>query len=58
MKLKYIAPNSMGELEILDIVDSKGKPVEKADCNMKDMYVQTSISLKGWESLYVEPEIK
>ncbi|MDR0369583.1 MAG: hypothetical protein LBH96_03605 [Candidatus Peribacteria bacterium] len=55
MKLKYIAPETMGALEILDILDKNGKSIEKADCNMKDVYVETSLELKGWESIYVEP---
>jgi len=45
MKLQYIAPESMGELEILDIVNQQGKELEKADCNMQDIYVQTSLPL-------------
>lgn len=45
----------MGALEILDILDKNGKSIEKADCNMKDVYVETSLELKGWESIYVEP---
>jgi hypothetical protein len=55
MKLHYLSPNEMGELEIVDIVDKNGKTLEKADCNMQDIFIQTSLPLKGWESIYVEP---
>ena len=57
MKLNYLAPDSLGTLEIIDIVNEHGKPLEKADCNTKNIYLQTSLELKGWESLYVEPEV-
>jgi hypothetical protein len=33
MKLKYFSPEMMGTLEILDIVDAKGKALDKATCN-------------------------
>jgi len=33
MKLKYFSPISIGELEILDMLDEKEKPLEKATCN-------------------------
>jgi hypothetical protein len=55
MKLNYLSPDAMGELEILDIVDAKGKVLEKADCNMSDIFIQTSLPLQGRESMYVEP---
>jgi hypothetical protein len=58
MKLQYLAPESLGELEILDIVDSKGKSLEKADCNMSDIFITTSQPLHGWESLYVKPKLQ
>jgi hypothetical protein len=56
MKLNYLSPDAMGELEILDIVDKKGKTLEKADCNMQDTFVQTSLPLQGRESMYVNPK--
>lgn len=56
MQLKYLAPDALGELEILDIVDQKGKILEKADCNTQNVFIQTSLPLQGWESLYVLPE--
>ena len=58
LRLKYLSPDAMGELEILDIIDKNGKTLEKADCNMRDIYIYTSLDVKGWECLYVEPEIK
>ena len=57
IQLRYLAPDAMGELEILDIVDGKGKSLEKADCNMQDIFIQTSLTLQGWESMYVVPEV-
>jgi hypothetical protein len=42
----------------LDIVDKNGKSLEKADCNMSDVFLHTSLPLQGRESLYVEPELK
>jgi hypothetical protein len=57
MRLHYLSPDAMGELEIVDIIDEKGKTLEKADCNMTDIFIQTSLPLHGWESLYVEPSI-
>jgi hypothetical protein len=55
MQLNYLSPSAMGTLEILDIVDAKGKSLEKADCNTPDTFLQTSLPLQGWESLYVHP---
>lgn len=53
MKLKYLTPTTMGELEILDILDSKGNSLEKAHCNTKDIYILTDKKIEGWEILYV-----
>ncbi len=33
MKIKFLSPDAMGELTIMDIVDEKGKQLEKANCN-------------------------
>jgi len=52
MKIKYLSPTKMGELEILDIVDAKGNQIEKAHCNSGEVYILTNISLIGWEILY------
>ncbi|HBB04701.1 TPA: hypothetical protein DCZ39_07600 [Patescibacteria group bacterium] len=53
MKLKYLTPTSMGELEILDILDAKGNALEKVHCNTKDVYILTDKKLEGREILYV-----
>jgi putative protease len=55
MRLHYLSPETMGELEIEDIVDAKGKSLEKADCNMTDVFIQTSLPLQGRENLYQVP---
>ncbi|MFZ2151134.1 MAG: U32 family peptidase [Candidatus Absconditicoccaceae bacterium] len=52
MKIKFISPNSMGELEIVDILNAKGKELEKATCNTPDIYILTDQKLSGWEILY------
>ena len=52
MKIKYLSPTKMGELEVLDILDAKGNHVEKAHCNSWEMYILTDIQLEGWEILY------
>ena len=56
MKLHCLSPEGVEGLEILDILNEKGKEVEKADCNMKDMYLLTTKELKGWESIYKNPD--
>jgi len=45
MKLHCLSPEGVEGLEILDILNEKGKEVEKADCNMKDMYLLTTKAL-------------
>ena len=52
MKIKYLSPTKMGELEILDILDAKGNEIEKAHCNTHDVYILTDKKLEGWEILY------
>lgn len=39
MTLKFIAPQEMGELTIVDIVNKHGTKLEKADCNIRDVYM-------------------
>lgn len=39
MTLKFIAPKEMGELTIVDIVNKHGTKLEKADCNIRDVYM-------------------
>jgi hypothetical protein len=52
MKIKYLSPNEMGELEIVDILDAKGNQMEKAHCNSGPVYMLTDKKLEGWEILY------
>lgn len=52
MKIKYISKNEIGTLEILDILDNKGKNIEKWDCNKLDIYILTDKDLQGRELLY------
>jgi hypothetical protein len=33
MKIKYLSPNGMGELKVVEILDAKKNPMEKAHCN-------------------------
>ncbi len=33
MKIKFLSPSEIGELEIVDILDAKGNQIEKAHCN-------------------------
>ncbi|MCR5412050.1 MAG: hypothetical protein K6E76_03550 [Patescibacteria group bacterium] len=58
MKLRLLSPyvEKIEEREIIDILNSKGKEVEKADCNMQDMYLLMDGEVKGRESLFVFPE--
>jgi hypothetical protein len=52
MKIKFIAPWSMWELTILDILNSKWKELEKATCNTPDIYMLTDHKLSWREILY------
>ena len=52
MKIKFLSPTEMGELEIVDILDAKGNQMEKAHCNSGTMYMLTDKKLEGWEILY------
>lgn len=52
MKIKFISPNSMWELEIVDILNAKWKELEKATCNTPDIYILTDQKLSWWEILY------
>ncbi len=52
MKIKFLSPDEMGELEIVDILDSKRNPIEKAHCNSGVVYILTDKHLEGWEILY------
>lgn len=52
MKIKYIAKDGIGTLEILDILNNKGREIEKGDCNKPDVYILTDKELQGRELLY------
>ena len=52
MKIKYLSPTEMGELEVLDILDAKGNQMEKAHCNSWEIYILTNKKLEGREILY------
>lgn len=52
MKIKYLAKNSMGTLEILDILNNKWNEIEKGDCNKRDIYILTDKELQWRELLY------
>ena len=52
MKLKYFSPDTMWTLEILDMLDSKKKPLDKATCNTWEIYVLVDAPLSGREILY------
>lgn len=58
MKLRLLSPyvEKIEEIEIVNILNKNGKEVEKADCNMQDMYLSTTKELKGWESIYKNPD--
>lgn len=56
MKLNFISPDDMWVLEITDILDKNWKVIEKADCNMQDIFIATDRVLQGWECLYLPPE--
>ena len=58
MKLNFISPNDMWTLEITDILDKNWKQIEKADCNMQDIFISTDYNLNWRECLYLPPELK
>jgi hypothetical protein len=52
MKIKYLSPDVMGELKIVEILDEKWNHLEKVHCNTWNVYVLTDKKLQGWELLY------
>jgi hypothetical protein len=52
MKIKYLSPDDMGELKIIDIINEQWKQLEKAHCNTWNVYVLTDKKLQGRELLY------
>ena len=53
MSLKFISPDQIGTLTIVDIVNKHGKQLEKADCNVRDIYMLADRPLNGLEILYI-----
>lgn len=52
MTIKYISPQEMGTLKIIEILDAKWKQLEKAHCNTGNVYVLTDKKLQWREILY------
>lgn len=52
MEIKYISPNNIGKLKILDIINSAWKQLESSNCNTPWVYILTDIDLAGREILY------
>jgi len=52
MKIKYLTPDKMSELKIVDILDNKLKSLERATCNTHDVRILTDQKLEGREILY------
>lgn len=52
MEIKYISPDNIGKLKILDIIDKSGNSVEKATCNTPWTHILTDKDLSGREILY------
>jgi hypothetical protein len=42
----------MGELKVVEILDAKKNPMEKAHCNSWAIYILTDKKLEGREILY------
>lgn len=52
MKLNYLSPDTMWTLEIIDMLDTNKKPLDKATCNTWEIYILTDQNLSGREILY------
>jgi hypothetical protein len=52
MQLKFISPKAIWTLTITDIVNVNGHKLEKADCNVRDIYMLADKALDGREILY------
>ncbi len=49
---KFLAPDTLGTITIVDIIATGGQELEKADCNMKKVFLLTDREVKGWEILF------
>lgn len=52
MEIKYISPDKIDKLKIIDIIDKSGNSVEKATCNTPWTHILTDKDLSGREILY------
>ncbi len=52
MILNYLSPDTSWELKIEELINEKGKTLEKGTCNTPNIYIKTNIELKWWELLY------
>lgn len=54
MQLKFITPDSYWQLTVQGILDTKGKELEKADCNTPNVFIATNRPTEAWMLLYTE----
>jgi len=52
MKIKYLSPDEMNELEIVDILDENWKEIEQATCNTPKVFLLTDQDVGVWNVLY------
>lgn len=58
MQLKFITPDGYGELTITDILNKKGKELEKADCNTSEVFISTDQKTEAAMLLYSSDQSK
>ena len=58
MQLKFITPDGYGELTITDILNKKGKELEKADCNTSEVFISTDQETEAAMLLYSSDQSK
>jgi hypothetical protein len=58
MQLKFITPDGYGELTITDILNKKGKKLEKADCNTSEVFISTDQETEAAMLLYSSDQSK
>ena len=52
MKFKYLSPDGMDELKIVDILNEDGKEIDQATCNTPKVFILTDRELGDWTVLY------
>ncbi len=52
MEIKYISKDQIWTLKIIDIIDNQARPLDKWDCNKRDIYILTDKEIQWWEILY------